>query len=196
LDELTAELAKGLHRNIDVRRGRMAVTLTYPDGEELQLVAAIRNKSGLHVPAWEADSWSAISPDGFRQALQKANDRCTGKLIPTIKLAKAINATLPESQRLSGYHIESLAIDAFKRYEGPNVVDKMLPRLFKQAAQSVLAPIKDSTGQSVHVDEYLGNANSKARQAMSLLLDRIARRMENATAAQSMEQWNAILGEQ
>jgi hypothetical protein len=55
--------------------------------------------------------------------------------------------------------------------------------------------MRDSTGQSVHVDAELGKANSDDRQRMTQVLDRIARRMENATAAQSLDQWNAILGE-
>ena len=41
----------------------------------------------------------------------------------------------------------------------------------------VLTPIRDSTGQSVHVDGYLGNANSADRQAASHLLNRIAKKM-------------------
>lgn len=195
LDEVLSHLSKALPKEIGVDRGRIAITLHYPDGDELQLVPAVRNKSGLHVPAWESDAWSPIKPEGFQKELRKVNDACAGKLVPTIKLAKAINATLPEAQRLSGYHMESLAIDTFKKYDGPRVVEKMLPLLFKTASRTVLAPIKDSTGQSVHVDEYLGPTNGKARQAMSLILDRIARRMENATAARSMEQWSSILGE-
>jgi len=195
LEQVAGRLGRELGKEIEVSKGRMAVTLTYPDGDELQLVPAVRNHTGLHVPEWQSDTWSHIKPDGFKNELTKVNEKCMGKLIPTIKLAKAINATLPEAQRLSGYHVESLAIDAFKRYPGPKVLEKMLPQFFKAASEAVLAPIKDSTGQSVHVDEYLGPANGKPRQAMALMLGRIARRMENATAAQSMMQWSSILGE-
>ncbi len=46
----------------------------------------------------------------FQQALTKRNQQCGGKLVPTIKLAKAINGQLPANQALSGYHMESLAI--------------------------------------------------------------------------------------
>jgi hypothetical protein len=195
IEEVSEHLGRALPKEVTIKRGQIAITLQYPDGDELQLVPAVRNQAGLHVPAWESNTWSPIKPDGFRKKLTKINDNCSGKLVPTIKLAKAINATLPEAQRLSGYHVESLAIDTFKNYDGPRVVEKMLPHLFRTASRTVLAPIKDSTGQSVHVDEYLGAANSKARQAMSLILDRISRRMENATASQSMEQWSTILGE-
>jgi hypothetical protein len=118
------------------------------------------------------------------------------KLVPTIKLAKAINATLPEPQQLTGYHIESMAIAAFRGYAGPAVVEKMLPYFFEKMKDLVRSPMRDTTGQSVHVDTYLGKTNSVQRLQMSHLLDRVARRMENATAAKSIAQWDAILGEQ
>lgn len=181
--------------NVEVSRGKIAVTLKYDDGEEIQLIPAVKQGAKMQVPAWEMDGWSSIDPDGFRKALTKTNERCAGKLVPAIKLAKAINATLPEQQRLSGYHIEAMAIDTFKNYKGQKVVEKMLPALFKSMAKLVKGPIRDSTGQSVHVDEYLGRKGSAPRLQASHVLDRIARRMENATAANSLEQWNTILGE-
>jgi Major Facilitator Superfamily len=46
----------------------------------------------------------------------------------------------------------------------------------------------------VHVDEYLGPANSPQRQILSHVMDRIARRMRNATAAGSTSQWRAMFG--
>jgi Second Messenger Oligonucleotide or Dinucleotide Synthetase domain len=175
--------------------GRIAVTLTYPDGEEIQLVPAIRTNDNLHVPAWNANEWSRIDPDKFRRGLSKRNASTAMKVVPTIKLAKAVTATLPEDQRLSGYHIESMAIAAFRNYEGPMTVEKMLPYFIKSMSQLIKTPIRDSSGQSVHVDEYLGRANSEKRRQISQNLDRIARRMDNATAGASMEEWNAILGE-
>jgi hypothetical protein len=195
LDQLSTHLAGALVGRAKITTGRMAVTLTYSDGDEIQLVPAIRDKDELHVPRWSKNEWSPIDPEKFRLGLTKRNADCGMKVVPTIKLAKAINATLPEKQQLSGYHIESMAIAAFKNYSGPKVVEKMLPHLFTRMAELVKAPMRDSTGQSVHVDADLGKASSDERRRLSLVLDRIARRMDNATAAQSLDQWNAILGE-
>jgi hypothetical protein len=122
------------------------------------------------------------------------NDECGGKLVPTIKLAKAVIGTLPEVQRLTGYHVESLAIAAFRGYDGTKTAAAMLPVFFERARELVLNPIRDSTGQSVHVDGYLGDANSAERQAASHLLNRIAKRMRNASAHQSTDQWEALFG--
>ena len=130
----------------------------------------------------------------FQAGLTKYNTQCGGKLIPTIKLAKAIIGQLPDARQLSGYHIESLAIDVFKNYQGTKTVTAMLPYFFAFAKERVLRPISDSTGQSVHVDGYMGPPNSTERVNAKHLLDRIAKRMTNATAACSASQWKALFG--
>ncbi|KQP46671.1 hypothetical protein ASF31_05540 [Brevundimonas sp. Leaf280] len=194
LDRLIGILSGNVSDAASVSRGRMAVTVQYSDGMEVQLLPALRTDAGLKVPSSRTEGWSHIKPDGFQKALSHANSDCGGKLVPVIKLAKALNAKLPEALRLSGYHMESLGIAAFKGYTGPRVASEMLPTYFEKAAQLVHAPIRDSTGQSVHVDEYLGAAGSPDRMARSHVLDRLAKRMRNATTGESLEQWRAILG--
>jgi hypothetical protein len=177
-----------------VTTGKLAVTVKYQDGMELQLLPAFKTQHGLKVPSWRHDDWSHISPQKFQAALTARNEECGGKLVPTIKLAKAIIATLPETQRLTGYHVESLAIEAFRDYSGPKTTAAMLPMFFDKARALVTRPIRDSTGQSVHVDEYLGAAGSAEREAASHILSRIAKRMRNASAHKSQDQWQAIFG--
>jgi hypothetical protein len=178
-----------------VQHGRMAVTIDYRDGMVIQLLPAIRAESGqVRVPSSRREGWSRIDPVAFQEALTRRNEECAGKLVPTIKLAKAIITQLPETQRLSGYHMESLGIAAFRNYSGEKTTAAMLPTFFESARDLVLSPIRDRTGQSVHVDSYLGPANSEARVAAGHLLGRIARRMRNATAAGSMAQWRALFG--
>jgi hypothetical protein len=178
-----------------VSHGRMAVTVEYRDGMSIQLLPALDAAGNrLRVPSSRRDGWSEIDPVTFREALTRRNEECGGKLVPTIKLAKAILGQLPEPQRLSGYHVESLAIAAFRAYAGDKTTSAMLPAFFERARDLVLSPIADSTGQSVHVDGYLGGANSEERQSASHVLARLARRMRNATAAGSLDQWRAIFG--
>ena len=190
---IEAIIKRQLGNKAVVSHGRMAITVEYPDGMVLQLLPAVRTDAGLiRVPSSRRDGWSSINPVTFQEALTRRNKECDGKLVPMIKLAKAINGQLPDAQRLSGYHLESLAIAAFRGYDGEKTTAAMLPALFERARALVLSPIVDSTGQSVHVDEYLGPTNSEARQAAGHLLGRLARRMRNATAAASMEQWQAM----
>ena len=102
-----------------VSHGRMAVTVEYRDGMVIQLLPAIATESHhMHVPSSRTDGWSKIDPISFQKALTDRNEQCGGKLVPTIKLAKAIIGELPETQRLSGYHMESLGIAAFRGYKG------------------------------------------------------------------------------
>jgi hypothetical protein len=161
----------------------------------LRRSTAIATKSDhIHVPSSRTDGWSKIDPIAFQRALTDRNEQCGGKLVPTIKLAKAINGELPETQRLSGYHMESVGIAAFREYDGEMTTRAMLPVFFDRAKELVLSPIKDRSGQSIHVDEYLGPENSEARQIASHVLGRIARRMKNATASASTAQWQALFG--
>jgi Second Messenger Oligonucleotide or Dinucleotide Synthetase domain len=195
LEKMAAIVGAALPGTATVTHGRMAVTVDYGDGMIVQLLPAIKGADGhVHVPSSRRDAWSEINPMAFREALSKRNAECGNKLVPTIKLAKAIHGELPEGQRLSGYHIESLAIAAFRGYTGEKSTSAMLPALFERARDLVLSPIKDSTGQSLHVDSYLGPANSPERLASSHLLGRLARRMRNATAAASVPQWRALFG--
>lgn len=178
----------------EVTSGRLAVTVEYPDGMQLQLLPATRVDGELRVPSFRRDGWSNISPEGFQAALTQRNDECGNKLVPTIKLAKAVIGAFPEDRRLTGYHVESLAIAAFKDYDGPKTTAAMLPIFFERARELVASPIRDSTGQSVHVDGYLGEAGSEERVAAGHLLGRVAKRMRNASAHQSSEQWEALFG--
>lgn len=195
LKKMERILRGNLSEDVSVSYGRMAVTVKYADGMEIQLLPARRSEDGsLHVPSSRTTGWSHINPEGFQRALTNCNQRCNGKLIPTIKLAKAINGTLPPSQQLSGYHLESLAIKAFRNYEGPKTTVAMLPAFFSKAKNHVLTPMQDSSGQSVHVDAYLGEANSKDRIVASHILGRLEKRMHNASAASSVAQWDALFG--
>jgi hypothetical protein len=194
-----ARMAKILQRDLqgeaEVSHGEMAVTVSYSDGMVIQLLPALKTTDGkFQIPSSRRAAWSKIDPVAFQEALSRRNKECSGKLVPTIKLAKAIVGQLPEEQRLSGYHMESLGIAAFRSYKGEMTTAAMLPTFFEKAKELVLSPIRDRTGQSVHVDTYLGAANSDQRNVASHILGRLARRMRNATAAGSTAQWQSLFG--
>ncbi|AEG02837.1 CBASS oligonucleotide cyclase [Methylomonas methanica] len=188
-------LKQSLKGHAEISVGDLAVTVHYGDGMEVQLLPAVKSGDSLKIPsARNSDQWSSIEPKKFQAALSDHNSRCDGKLVPTIKLAKAIIGQLPEARQLSGYHIESLAIDAFKGYTGTKTPSSMLPHFFEHAKNRVLSPMTDSTGQSVHVDDYMGGKNSEERISAGHLLGRIAKRMTNATASRSLAQWSELFG--
>lgn len=178
--------------------GVMAVTLKYKDGSEIQLVPAIRKGDGFKLPSQRKNEWSnVVRPDKFAERLTEVNQSCNGKVIPVIKLVKGINSQLPEDQQLTGYHIESIAIQVFKSY--PNTKEMttkvMLEHFFENAKEVVKSPIKDRSGQSIHVDDYLGPENSTERERVSYILDRTYKRMKTADRIESVDEWGKILGE-
>ena len=63
--------------------------------------------------------------------------------------------------------MESLAIDAFAGYEGELDPKSMLVHLLGHSVKAVRTPIKDPTGQTRYVDQYLGRAESKLRKGAS-----------------------------
>lgn len=180
----------------EISHGKIAVTIVFGDGMQLQILPALSHGEYIKVPDWDGKQWSNIDPEKFTEKLAKVNEECSGKLVPAIKLIKAINSTLPERIQLSGYHIESMAIDIFKKYSGVKDPKSMLEYFFSSSRETILGPIKDSTGQSVHVDEYMGEANSKNRMMMSGVLNRIYNRLENANARNSISAWKVIFDEE
>jgi hypothetical protein len=117
-----------------------------------------------------------------------------GKLVPTIKLAKGIIAGLPDQRRLTGYHIEVLAVAIFKGYAGPRTPKAMLRHFFENLPDAVRQPRRDATGQSVYLDDYLGERDSLQRRIVADAMDRIARRIRNADGAHSVPMWRELLG--
>lgn len=179
----------------EVTRGRLSLTLI-KEGLEIQILPAVQKEGKTHIPSARGDRWSEINPEAFFRKLTDTNNKFGGKIVPVIKLAKIINSQQPEPLQLSGYHLESLAIESFKSYSGVLNPKAMLEHFFESSSSLVLAPIKDKTGQSVHVDTYLGAANSSARKEVAAALDRTYRRMKNASVTGSEEQWLEPFGEE
>ena len=154
-----------------VRAGNLAVTVEYADGTEIQLLPAIRTSTGgVRIAEPGSTKWSNVArPDDFAMKLAKVNTARDGRVVPVIKLAKAMADCFISrpSRKFSGYHLESLAIDAFESYGGPLDPKAMLIQLLGYSMDAVMTPIKDSTGQSRYVDEYLCVADSALRKRAS-----------------------------
>jgi len=180
-----------------ITTGRLAVTVTLTDGNEIQLLPAIKKGDGYKISAEDGNNWSnIIRPDKFARRLTEINQSCGRKVVPVIKLVKGLNTQLPEAQQLKGYHIESIAIEAFKSYPDsyPKTPKVMLKYFFEKAKDIIKNPIKDKTGQSRNVDDYLGSENSPKRLQISNTLDIIYRRMKFADEVGQVSQWEKILG--
>ena len=171
-----------------ITTGALAVTIRYEDGNEIQLLPAIRTDGGLSISSG-LQSWIDIDPQRFARALTDANRRNGSAVIPAIKIAKVILDSQLGNNSPSGYHTESLAIAAFNNYEGPRTPKAMVERLLDTAVGNVLTPTPDITGQSSHVDQALGVSNSPARQQLSREIRDVANLVKNG----SVKDWESML---
>ena len=169
--EYVREAIQDRLRQNTVSAGNLAVTVSYSDGTEIQILPAIRtNTGGVRIANPGSNQWSTVArPDDFARKLAEVNTARDGRVVPVIKLAKSMADCFISrpSRKISGYHMESLAIDAFKDYQGPLDPKNMLIHLLEHSMDAVKKPIVDSTGQSRHVDEYLGQTDSNLRKGAS-----------------------------
>ena len=173
-----------------IDKGRLAVTVTYRDGMEIQLLPALRKGTRVAIPNAVGKGWNETNPKAFQRALTKANERLNGSLVPAIKLVKSIVSGFAKPKQLTGYHVESLSLEAVKGYRGPGTIKALLGRIFEDASKRVLHSIKDITGQSNAVDAYLGRSRSIERRVVSDALTAVNRRLNSAT---TVDQWKAII---
>ena len=178
----------------EITKGDLAITLKFKDGHIVQLLPAIKDRTGYKIQSpTSSNEWSRINPRSFVLSLRAVNRNMSGKLIPVIKLAKSIISALPEKRQISGYHAEAIAIECFHNYDGPKTTKAMLSHFFDKGSAIARTPLKDKTGQSTHVDDSLGNPNSVSRKMVSDSLAQISRKIKNADASKSDNQWKEIL---
>jgi hypothetical protein len=195
--ELRNRFARALRRRLsaaevsDVTVGQLAVTVHYRDGTEIQLLPAVHKGDRLAISSADGSSWKTIHPRSFARALTEINRQQRGAVVPAIKLAKSIIEQLPRGAQLSGYHVEALALGAFKDYDGPRAPRAMVTHFFDSASEAVRRPIKDTTGQSHHIDENLGPPDSAARMTASRHLARLRNQMRSAS---SVADWRELVG--
>ncbi len=175
----------------EIKIGNLCVTLQF-EHRQIQLLPAIKTSAGFRISNEPGDSWANIRPKEFTDQLSAVNNQRAHLVVPTIKLAKSIMADLPENRRLSGYHVEALAVEIFKDYKGYTNKKGMLMHFFQEASKRILAPTQDVTGQTTHIDEHLGKAGSLPRQLIADSLGRIHRRMQNAEAFGQAAEWESL----
>ena len=182
--------------NNPVRAGNLAVTVGYASGIEIQVLPAIRtNSGGVRIAEPGSTGWSnVVHPENFARRLAEVNDANNGRVVPVIKLAKAMAEcyiTRP-SRKFSGYHLEALAIRAFRNYRGPQDPQTLLDHFLSHSAAAVKNPIVDTSGQSGYVDEYLGSANSRLRTRASTYFSQLRGKVNSC---RSRAQFNALFCE-
>jgi hypothetical protein len=176
----------------EVVAGNLAVTVRYADGAEIQLLPARERNGVLSIASEDGTRWREVRPRKFAEKLTEVNEGTNGGAVPAVKLAKGVLDRLPDQQRLSGYHVEAIAVDAFRNFDGPTSRQAMLRHLLDHAASAVTRPTGDITGQSVHIDSHLGPAGSPERQAIASSIRRMVSKIDGAT---SIDDYKDLFGE-
>jgi len=174
----------------EVKVGALAITVKFADGVEIQLLPAQRTATGIRIKVPFEDEWSnVVRPDRFARKLTEVNQACSRNVVPVIKLYKALQSQFPKPNQLSGYHVESLAIEAFRDYSGGRNLKDMFLHFCEQVSERVLAPIRETTGQSLHVDDKLGAEGSDDRVRISAAVERLVGRLRAAEDRGDAEAW-------
>lgn len=168
-----------------------AVNVQFSDGK-IQLVPAKRSGDAVQIPSSDCKTWVNTWPKAFREALTEVNQRCNRHVVPVIKLAKLLVASVPEDRRPSGYHVEALAVEAFSSYDGNFTTKAMLKHLMDYSQRRVMTPMADPSGQSMAIDENLGAASGLPRLLLADTFGRISRRIQLADARGSIEPWKEM----
>ena len=174
---------------MSVTAGKLAVTVKYRDGTEIQLLPAVRKGERVMIAKADGQDWRPTAPKAFRDALTSANQKANGQLVRVVKLFKVINDQLPPQKQLIGYHIEALAIEAVKGYRGAFTPRTLLARFLEKSSERVLTRIPDVTKQSRFVDSYLHADRSPERRNVAQTLMGLKRRLDAAT---SVAEWKAL----
>lgn len=183
-----------LRRHVGAARvGDLAVTVSV-DNNEIQLIPALRTKTGLRIPGQGGRGWSdVVQPEAFAAKLTDVNQKMAGKVIPVIKLAKIVLSQMPEARRLDGYHIESLAVQYFSGYKGELTSKAMLQSFIRELPRIVQHPVRDLTGQSDVIDDHLGPSRGLQRRMVADSIERVGRTMEIADLHRSIAIWKELL---
>lgn len=186
-----ADMKKRLRRRFPATRitsGRMAVTIQFSDGLELQILPAFRYRSGYQIPDPQGSGWTITRPQVFARLLQQRNTEVGGKLLRCIKLAKRICDN--RDVEVKSYHLENMAVKAFEHYSGARTDEDMLRHLFNQAKVLAATRMRDITGQVAYVDRYLTNKTQRTKLAQQLA----AIEREIAKAEVDGRAWRTLLG--
>lgn len=180
---------------VKVKAGDLAVTIRYADDAEIQVLPALKTATGVRIATTTGRWSSVVRPQEFAKKLTAVNKAQNGWVVPVIKLFKGLQLRLPQNDQLKGYHIESLAIEAFRSYSERQTPKDMLRHFVEFASTRIQQPVQDTTGQSLHVDDYLGVPGSASRQRIALALGRLAKRLENAEKRSSLDDLKSSFGE-
>lgn len=170
--------------------GKMAATITFSDGLEIQILPAFRYRDGYRISDPSGKGWIKTFPNRFARELTSVNKKQFEKVVPTIKLIKTICHA--NNIDVKSYHLENMALKSFEHYTGDKTLPRMLKHFLNQAKSLCLKPIPDPSGQSKYVD---GNLSKSERGRMARDFSKMETKIDEAMKSKSLERWTALFNE-
>ena len=138
-----------------VTAGKLAVTVSYADKTEIQILPAIRTTDGFRIAHPGSTKWSnVVHPDRFAERLIKVNNARGEESYPQL--------SSPRPWRTASSKIPAgrFRDTTWNRWQS-------LVHFLGHSVKAVITPTKDPTGQTRYVDGYLGQADSGPRKRAS-----------------------------
>jgi len=187
--ERLAEVLRERYPSSKIETGRMAVTVHFSDGIEIQVLPAFRVGSDrFKIPNPNNTGWIETCPTAFAKKLTDANREHNNLVVPIIKVAKYLcdKHDVP----VSSYHLENMVVESLSHYSGRLNQHEMLQHVINQAKSQVLHRIPDPCGQSSDVS---GDVSPSERATAASRFRSLEQKIARANAAASSDEWKTLL---
>lgn len=171
------DLIRERYPRTSTKIGKMAITVRFSDGVELQFLPAFKYHSGYKIPDPKSDGWITTFPKRFKQELVERNRSLNWKLKPAIRLIKTLFEK--EDICISSYHLENLALRTLENYKGTNNYVDIITHILSGSKVKIYNRMPDITEQSTYVDDYLGHSHSEERSRISQKISKIGESLKS-----------------
>ena len=144
IDEVVNAVQKAYQQMATIRKQSRSVNVQITGLEfGFDIIPAwLRQPDGYWIPDTESGNWLPTDPDAHARILTEANDHCSGKLKPLIKMVKHWSRN--NYDLIRSFHLELICADIFSREEPRNFpigVATVLHHLPAYVGQQFMDPI-------------------------------------------------------
>jgi predicted nucleotidyltransferase len=187
--ERLADVLRNRYPKSKIETGRMAVTVHFSDGIEIQVLPAFRIGSDrFKIPNPNSTGWVETCPTAFAKKLTNANRQHNNLVVPIIKVAKYLCAK--HNVPVSSYHLENMIVESLSHYSGRLNQHEMLQHVMNQAKSQVLHRIPDPCGQS---SDVAGDISTSERATLASRFRALEQKIVRANSSSSSNEWEALL---
>ena len=146
------------------RVGHQAVTLI-KGGHEYQIIPVIRHNGKTYIPSERGTYWKTVDIEAFNHSLHSLNRKTNGHFCEAVRFVKILSDRyVPKRNQLSGYHIESIAMEAIGNCSPTMGRTDMVEKILRYIPSRVKSYSWDITRETKAIDHDLGSNYSAERK--------------------------------